>query len=757
MRRVTSRFKSTDLLRRVVKVNITSIVHGAGLAWLSPNLTILQSEDSPIGRPISNEEGSWLGSLLCLGACIGTPVYHLLTYYCSRKLTGYLVALPYLITYILTIRADSIFILYIARFISGLGTAATTAFCPIYVTEISQVTERGSLGTFFILIRNIGVLSIYVLGAYATFVTSAYILLCTTILYIFTFYFVPESPLYCMSKNNFAKARMSLIWLRGNREDVIDYELSEIATSLRQKQSLKSTSFVEMISSRGNRRGMAIALLLVTNLQFCAPLPILAYTHTIFEAAGSKLSPNISSIIAATLYIAGSAMSTFLMDRAVNLISLNHGGGLGWLSPILPILQSETSPIGRPVTNEEGSWLSSLLCLGAVFGTPLYTIIINRFSRKVSGYLVAVPHIAANVLILVANSLEILYVARFLAGVGTAAVTVFTPVYVTEIAADNVRGSLGTFYVLMCNFGVLLVYIIGSYTSYNITAYVLLSVTMFYLMAFCLMPETPTYLVRKSDMTAAVKSLKWLRGEKYQADQEISSLVSALKTTQCGLETTSYKQMLQSQGTKKALMISLLLMINLQMSAPIAILSYTVSIFKEAGSELSPSISSIIVAVLQIFGALLATTLLDRAGRKLLLSVSNAFMTACMMALGGYFFCKTHAFDMPQIAWLPLVCLSIYVIAQALGVSPIPFLMIPELFLPEARNNAILLCQIFMWVIAFVVTKFFATISDFFGLYTCYWVFGIFCFIGFFLSMFIYPETKNQRIEDIFEKLNAKR
>ncbi|PSN54600.1 hypothetical protein C0J52_07379 [Blattella germanica] len=307
----------------------------------------------------------------------------------------------------------------------------------------------------------------------------------------------------------------------------------------------------------------------------------------------------------------------------------------------------------------------SLLCLGPVFGTPLYLLITNRFSRKVSGYLVAVPHIITNILILVANSLEILFVARFIVGIGTAAVTVFTPLYVTEIAEDSVRGSLGTFFVLMFNFGVLL-------------------------------------------------------------------------------------------GTRKALLISILLMLNLQLCAPIAILSYTVSIFKDAGSDMSPSISSIIVAILQISGTLLATIFLDRAGRKLILSVSNFFMTVCLCTLGAYFYCKTEAFDLTQIAWLPLVCLSIYIIALALGVSPIPFLMISELFLPEARSNAILLCQIVMWFVYFLVTKFFAIISELLGLYSCYWIFGSCCFVGLLLSLFYFPETKNQSIETIFERLDAR-
>lgn len=44
--------------------------------------------------------------------------------------------------------------------------------------------------------------------------------------------------------------------------------------------------------------------------------------------------------------------------------------------------------------------------------------------------------------------------------------------------------------------------------------------------------------------------------------------------------------------------------------------NYSATIFIEAGSTLSPDLSSIIIGLIQVFGAYTSTVLVDKAGRK---------------------------------------------------------------------------------------------------------------------------------------------
>lgn len=47
---------------------------------------------------------------------------------------------------------------------------------------------------------------------------------------------------------------------------------------------------------------------------------------------------------------------------------------------------------------------------------------------------------------------------------------------------------------------------------------------------------------------------------------------------------------------------------------------YTASIFQETGSTLSPNMSAIIIAAIQLIGTMIATELVERAGRKVRVS-----------------------------------------------------------------------------------------------------------------------------------------
>ncbi|KAJ9597400.1 hypothetical protein L9F63_011745, partial [Diploptera punctata] len=779
----------------------------------------------------------------------------------SRKITGYLVAVPYFIAYVLTILASNITLLYIARIFAGIGTGATTVFCPLYVTEISEDKIRGTLGSFYVLICGFGILAIYIFGAYLSYYVTCYILIAIMVVYLVTFYFIPETPVYLINHIHFSDARKSLNWLRGSNCDVIEQEMCRLKSSLEKKEEgSKSISIKEMLQNRSIRIALLISLFLVTNLQFSGPLAILSYTVTIFKDAGSDLSANTSTIIIAFLQIVGNLFATVLLDRAgrkilliisniaiilsltglgiyfyckmngidiskitwipllclsiyilffalgvspvpfimipelflpearemaiaisltvmwflaflatklfttisdifglygLNIASLVHGVGIGWPSPIIPILQSETSPIGRAVTNEEASWLSAIICLGSMFNIPIYYLIVNKCSRKFTGYLVAVPYAIAYILVICANNVTMLYIARFFAGMGTGATTLFCPLYVTEISENSVRGALGSLYVLISYVGVLFVYICASYTTYYVTSYLILAVTALYLIAFFFMPESPSYLVQISNLEAAEKNLKWLRGDDNVVKVELDKLTAAFKERQNESEQFSIKEIFSSRGTRKAYVIAFLLAANLQLSAPIATLSYTVSTFQAAGSDMSPNLSSIIVSLLQILGTSVSTLLLDRAGRKVLLGISNFCLILCLTTNGAYFFCKSNGIEVSNVSWIPLLCLSVYVISLGIGVAPIPFLMVPEMFLPRARSLAVCVSLTWMWFIAFLVTKFYANVSELFGLYSCYWLFAAFCFIGLLMTIFVYPETKNKSIENIFEELDG--
>lgn len=71
-----------------------------------------------------------------------------------------------------------------------------------------------------------------------------------------------------------------------------------------------------------------------------------------------------------------------------------------------------------------------------------------------------------------------------------------------------------------------------------------------------------------------------------------------------------------SVAARKAILIGVFLAWLNQFCGCFAMLNYTATIFAEAGSNLTPNMSAIIVGIIQLLGAYISTFLVDRAGRK---------------------------------------------------------------------------------------------------------------------------------------------
>lgn len=73
----------------------------------------------------------------------------------------------------------------------------------------------------------------------------------------------------------------------------------------------------------------------------------------------------------------------------------------------------------------------------------------DRFGRKTTLLLGAIPFIIGWILVIVANSVGMLYAARMFSGLGYGIVYTVAPMYTGEIATNEVRGALSTLITLM--------------------------------------------------------------------------------------------------------------------------------------------------------------------------------------------------------------------------------------------------------------------------------------------------------------------
>lgn len=200
----------------------------------------------------------------------------------------------------------------------------------------------------------------------------------------------------------------------------------------------------------------------------------------------------------------------------VNLISLVHGAATGWLSPTVPILQSTETPLNRPITMEELSWIGALISIGGILGNFMFSIIAERFGRKFSLIVLALPNLTFWMLLIFSTKVFHLYLARFFAGITGGGLFVVLPVFVAEIADPAVRGKLNGMMSLVVSIGVLCGYILVEVLPVNYIAYVMSGVPIIYLICLARLPETPDFLIKIDKFEEAKDSVWFYKSYAYQ-------------------------------------------------------------------------------------------------------------------------------------------------------------------------------------------------------------------------------------------------
>ncbi|XP_065350463.1 facilitated trehalose transporter Tret1-like [Cloeon dipterum] len=433
--------------------------------------------------------------------------------------------------------------------------------------------------------------------------------------------------------------------------------------------------------------------------------------------------------------------------------SFAAGTVMAWTSPTLPLLTGPSSPL--PITPDEGSWVGCLMAVGALCGALPAGIVADTIGRRRAMQCVALPMLISWVLIILASSVGWLYAARIIAGLGVGAVSVVAPIYVGEIAASSIRGSLGGFFQMQLTIGILFAYLFGAAVPYLWLNILSGCVPLIYIITLFFIPESPQHLLAKNNRREAERSLRRLRGAGCYIDEELRQMQTALdrQRAESTTQMEAFKSIFTERAARKALLIGLGLMLFQQLSGINAVIFYTVSIFEAAGSTLSPSVSTIIVGVVQVVVSFIATLLVDRAGRRVLLFVSASVMALCLAALGVYFHLLDTDVDVSSYGLIPLASVVLFIVMFSVGFGPIPWTMLGELFPAKIKGAASALACVENYVLVFTVTKSFQPLVEAVGSAATFGIFAGICVVAVLFTVFVVPETKGKTLEEIQQEL----
>lgn len=72
-------------------------------------------------------------------------------------------------------------------------------------------------------------------------------------------------------------------------------------------------------------------------------------------------------------------------------MTISYGLECGWISPITKTLQSDASPLGKPLSDGSLAWAASAFSLTATIGTPLFAYIADVYGSKFAVILLSIP------------------------------------------------------------------------------------------------------------------------------------------------------------------------------------------------------------------------------------------------------------------------------------------------------------------------------------------------------------------------------
>lgn len=453
------------------------------------------------------------------------------------------------------------------------------------------------------------------------------------------------------------------------------------------------------------------------------PLLPVSETH---EAADETL------VVSATAVVICSTL-------VVVLGSYVYGAAVGFSSPAQSGIIND---IGLSLA--EYSFFGSVLNIGAMVGAILSGKIADHSGRKnamgVGEFFGACGWLA----ILSAKRAWLLHLGRFSTGLGIGITSYVVPVYISEIAPKDIRGTFSALNQLMMCCGLSVSYTIGNLVSWRILALVGAVVCILHLLGLFFIPESPRWLAMIDQWKGCETALQRLRGKHasiFEETAEIKECTEAIKQ----LSATRARDLFQRKYAHP-LVVGVGLMALQQLCGVSAIVFYANAIFESAG--FSGSVGGMAMVFIQVPMSILGTLLVDKSGRRPLLMVSAAGASFGAFSIGLSFLLQ----DLQAWKWSPFLALIGVVVFTGffgIGLGGIPWIIMSEVFPINVKGLAGSLVTVVSWLGSWIISYVFNFLVELISSEGTFVVFGTICGLTVLFVAKLVPETKRRTLEQI--------
>jgi sugar porter (SP) family MFS transporter len=390
----------------------------------------------------------------------------------------------------------------------------------------------------------------------------------------------------------------------------------------------------------------------------------------------------------------------------------------------------------------------AIVLAGAAVGAAVAGALSDRFGRRRVILGAALLFVAGGILCAIAAQLTVLLVGRVLVGLAIGIASMLTPLYLAEIAPARDRGAIVSLNQLCITIGILVSYLVGFALASFVGGWrwmlgigaipgIVLAIGML------ILPESPRWLAghgRTEDAGAVLRRLR--------AGADVSDELNALQTdiAREGRQLAGWGELF-SPRLWRPLVIGIGLAMFQQITGINTVIYFAPTIFQSAGLP-SAAISILATAgvgAVNVVMTIVSIRLIDRLGRRQLLFWSLGGMAATLLVLAGIFQMGAAG----GFAWIAVVSVAAFVGFFAIGLGPVFWLLIAEIFPLAVRGRAMSLAAVANWGFNLIVAATFLDLVLAIGSASAFLIYAVLSVVALGFVAVVVPETKGHTLEQI--------
>jgi sugar porter (SP) family MFS transporter len=441
-------------------------------------------------------------------------------------------------------------------------------------------------------------------------------------------------------------------------------------------------------------------------------------------------------------------MKFFLVAVIASLGGLLFGYDTGVISGALPFLKQDFTLDARML-----GVATSAVLVGATLGAAGAGTVSDMFGRRRVILVVALLFVAGALGSAAAQSLSVLLAARAVVGVAIGIASMLTPLYLSEIAPKAIRGFIVSMNQFCITLGILVSYIVDYLLAdaadnwrWMLGLGAVPGLILFF--GMLTLPESPRWLAGHGRLDAARAALGHMR-EPSEVEAELVELRTDLARNGKLVPWSA----LLSPHVRKPLIVGVALAVFQQITGINTVIYYAPTIFQSAGMS-SASVAILATAgvgLVNVIMTVVAMRLLDVVGRRALLLWGLGGMIVMLLALSAGFALGTGGW----VALVTVVSVAAYVGFFAIGLGPVFWLLISEIFPLAVRGRGMSVATVSNWGSNFAVTLVFPPLVAALGSASAFFAFAVLSVGAFIFTLRMVPETNGRSLEEIEAQLEG--